>query len=221
MGAVEGMPVGQLLMAGGPVMIPILLCSIIALAIIISKFLYFQRIQTDIYQLKNKIFELVKDNKIKEVIELCDRDPSPVAKILKAGVLKFGCPREEIKEAMEGVSLYEVPHLEKNLNLLATVANVTPLLGFLGTVAGMITIFYTIQSQSASMNPVTPGDLAGGIWQALLTTAAGLMVAIPTFIAYNYCVSRVNTFVLDMERGGTELVNFLCHISESSPENLD
>ena len=221
MGTTEGMSVFQFIMAGGPIMWPILLCSVFALGIIITKLIYLGSIQTDPYELKNKVFALVKDNRIKEAVELCNTNPSPVAKILKAGILKFGCSREEIKETIEGISLFEIPTLEKNLNLSAIIANVCPLLGLLGTVTGMITVFQTIQVRAASLNPVTPGDLAGGIWQALLTTVASLIVSIPAFVGYNYCVSRVNTIVLDMERAATELVNFLCHISESSPMNMD
>jgi biopolymer transport protein ExbB len=205
----------QLIRAGGPIMGPILICSIIALGIIISKLIYFGNIQTDVYELKRKVFALVKENKIKEAIEYCNTNPSPVAKILKAGILKFGGSREEIKETLEGASRFEIPKLEKHLTALATIANVSPLLGLLGTTVGMVTVFQTIQVRAAGMNPITPGDLAGGIWQALLTTVAGLLVAIPVFVAYNYCVSRVSAFILDMERVGTELVNFLCQISES------
>jgi biopolymer transport protein ExbB len=133
---------------------------------------------------------------------------------MKAGLLKYGSPREEIKETMEDVSLFEIPKLERRLNALATIAHVTPLLGLLGTVTGMTGSFHTIQVRSTSLNPVTPGDLAGSIWEALLTTVAGLIVAIPTFVAYNYCVSQVNSHVLEMERAATELLNFLCQLSE-------
>ncbi|MDP2654558.1 MAG: MotA/TolQ/ExbB proton channel family protein [Candidatus Omnitrophota bacterium] len=209
------MNLGHLIVAGGPIMVPIIICSILALAIVLGKLFYFSSISADTVKLKNDVFDLVKNNQIKEAVKLCNDSPSPVAKILKAGVLKFGCPREEIKEAMEDVSLFEIPKLEKRLTALATIANISPLLGLLGTVTGMTGSFHTIQVRAASMNPVTPGDLAGGIWEALLTTVAGLMVAIPAFVAYNYCVSRVNAFILDMERAATELVNFLCHLSES------
>ena len=221
METIGGMNVWQLIAIGGPMMWPILLCSVVAAGTIINKLKYFSRIQTDARSLKNKVFELIKENKIKEAVELCDANPSPVAGILKGGVLKFGCAREEIKEALQEVSLLEIPKLEKGLNLLATIANITPLLGLLGTALGMIVTFYTIQVRTASMDPATPGDLAGGIWQALLTTVAGLVVAIPTFAAYNYCVSRVSSFVLEMERAATELVNFLCQMSESTITNLD
>jgi len=205
----------KLIQAGGPIMAPILLCSLIALGIIIEKLIYFSSIKSNVVDLKTKIFDLIKNNKIKESIQACDNSPAPVAKILKAGIIKFGCSRDEIKEAMEDLSLFEIPKLESRLNALATIAHIAPLLGLLGTVTGMTASFHTIQVRAASLNPVTPGDLAGGIGEALLTTVAGLMVAIPTYVAYNYCVHRINQFILEMERAATELVNFISQLTET------
>ena len=212
---------GQLILRGGPVMVPIILCSILALAIILEKLIYFSSIQTNTTKLKEQVFELIRNDRIKEAIQVCNANPSPVAKILKAGVLKFGHSRDEIKEAMEDVSLFEIPKLEKRFTALATIAHIAPLLGLLGTVTGMTGSFHTIQQRATTSNPVTPGDLAGGIWEALLTTVAGLMVAIPTYVAYRYLISRVNAFVLEMERAATEMVNFLGHINESQSANLE
>jgi len=208
----------KLILAGGPIMAPIILCSVFALGIVIEKLIYFSSIKTDTIKLKNQVFEHVKNNKLKEAVELCEINPAPVARILKAGLLKSGASRDEIKEAIEDVSLFEIPKLERRLNALATIAHVAPLLGLLGTVTGMTGSFHTIQVRSTTLNPVTPGDLAGGIWEALLTTVAGLVVAIPTFVAYNYCISQVNHHVLEMERIATELVNFLSQIAEAESE---
>src|SRR5262249_14591407 len=144
---------------------------------------------------------------IKEAVQLCDQQRAPVAKILRAGLIKYGSSRNDIKESMEDVSLFEIPKLENRLSALATIAHITPLLGLLGTVTGMASCFHTIQVRAASLHPITPGDLAGGIMEALLTTIAGLMIAIPTYVAYNYFVSRINQVVLEMERAGTELAN--------------
>lgn len=210
----------QFLFTGGPIMIPILICSLAALTIIINKWLYFKNSQTDVFRLKKEIFELVKDNKIKKAISLCDTNPSPVAQILKAGLLKFGSPREEIKEDMEYVSSLEIPKLESGLAALVTIANVSPLFGLLGTVMGMIIIFHAIQDRTASMNPLTPADLAGGIWQALITTLAGLVVAIPAFVAYNYFVNRIHNTVVEMERASSELVNLLTRLTESNTSEI-
>lgn len=195
-----------LMKAGGPIMIPILLCSLFALGIVIEKMIYFSSIQTNVAKLKQQIFDNIKSNRISEAIQVCDQNQSPVAKILKAGLIKFNAPKDELKENLEDASLYAIPKLESRLPALATIAHVTPLLGLLGTVTGMTMSFHTIQIRAASLNPVTPGDLAGGIGEALLTTVAGLMVAIPTFIAYNYFVNRINNVVIEMERGATELV---------------
>ncbi|MDP8212184.1 MAG: MotA/TolQ/ExbB proton channel family protein [Candidatus Zapsychrus exili] len=214
-GGIWEMNAWKLILTGGPIMAPILLCSFFALGIVIEKTIYLFSIKTNIGELKKKIFDSIKDNKIKEAMSLCDSNRSPIAKILKAGIIKFGCSREEIKESMEDVSLFEIPKLESRLSALATIAHISPLLGLLGTVTGMTASFHTIQVQAAALNPVTPGDLAGGIGEALLTTVAGLMVAIPTFVAYNYCVNRVNHVILDMERAATELTNFMCQITEA------
>ena len=214
MGGIWEMNAWKLIKAGGPIMAPILLCSLFALGIVIEKLIYFSLIKTNVSQFKVKVFGLVKNNKIKEAVQVCDASRSPVAKVFKAGLIRLGASRETIKESMEDASLFEIPKLESRLSALATIAHICPLLGLLGTVTGMTASFYTIQVRAASLNPVTPGDLAGGIGEALLTTVGGLMVAIPTFVAYNYCVSRVNSFILEMERGATELVNFMCQITE-------
>ncbi len=215
MGGIWEMNAWSLIKSGGPIMAPIILCSVFALGIVIEKLLHFAFIKTNVPRLKRQVFDYIRNNRIKESIELCNTNNSPVAKILKAGILKFGASREEIKESMEDVSLFEIPKLESRLSALATIAHISPLLGLLGTVTGMTASFHTIQVRAASLNPVTPGDLAGGIGEALLTTVAGLMVAIPTFVAYNYFVHRTNHFVLEMERGATELVNFICQVTET------
>ncbi len=204
----------EMMKAGGPIMAPILLCSLLSLIIVIEKLWYLASLNGNTQKLKKEVFEDVKNNNLKEAITKCENAPSPVAKILKSGILKFGSSPEEIKEAMEDVSLYEIPKLENRMGALATIAHIAPLLGLLGTVTGMTGSFYMIQMKANSMNPLTPGDLAGGIWEALITTIAGLMVAIPSYVLYNYYLARINTIILDMERAATELVNFLSQLTE-------
>jgi biopolymer transport protein ExbB len=199
----------NLFLKGGPVMWPILLCSVYAIEIILEKILYLHKINIDTQEFLSKILDKMKRHQIKEALQDCDVTKSPISGILKAGILKYDRTREQIKEAIEDASLYEIPRLEKNLTALATIAHISPLLGLLGTVTGMVRCFQVIQSKATALHPVTPGDLAGGIWEALLTTVFGLIVAIPTFTAYNYLVSRINTFILEMEKASTELVNFL------------
>jgi len=199
----------QTFLAGGPVMWPILLCSIFALAIIIERIWYLRRIQMDTRQFLNKILDKMKRHQVKEALEICEAKKNPISRILKAGILKYDRGRQQIKEAIEDAVLYEEPYLEKNMGVLATIAAISPLLGLLGTVVGMVRCFQVIQAKSISLQPVSPGDLAGGIWEALLTTVAGLIVAIPTYVVYNYLVNRINSFILEMEKASTELVNFL------------
>lgn len=199
----------KLFNSGGPIMWPILICSIWALAVVIERLWFLNRIKIDADRFLRSVLEKVKQHKIKEALSDCDTTKSPIGQILRAGILKEGRSRQEIKEAIEDAALYEVPLVERNLNVLATIAHVSPLLGLLGTVTGMVTCFQTIQVKATSTHPLSPGDLAGGIWEALLTTVFGLVVAIPAFIAYNYLVSRVNSIILDMERASAELVNLL------------
>ena len=215
MGGIWEMNAWELIMAGGPIMVPILFCSFFAFGIVIEKLVYFGSININISELKKQIFELIKSNNIKEAVQLCDQQRSPVAKILRAGLIRYGSSRDAIKESMEEVSLYEIPKLESRLGALVTIAHLSPLLGLLGTVTGLTGCFHTIKVRAASLNPITPGDLAGGIEEALLTTVAGLLVAVPAFVTYNYLVSRTNQYVLEMERAATDLVNFMCQITET------
>jgi biopolymer transport protein ExbB len=199
----------EVIQKGGPVMYPIVFCSIFSLAVVLERIYHLYRAKIDTREFMDQIANILRRERIKEAIQMCDATPGPIAHILKAGILKHDRSRQEIKEAIEDAALHEIPRLEKNLGILATVAHIAPLLGLLGTVTGMVRCFQVVQDKSASLNPVNPGDLAGGIWEALLTTVAGLVVAIPTFVAYNYLVSRVDGFVLDMERSATELINLL------------
>ena len=199
----------EFMQKGGPIMWPILLCSVISFAIVIERLLRLRQEQIDTKTFMEQISKSLKRNKVMEALDLCDRTGGPIAGILKAGILKHDRPRNEIREAIEDASIHEVPRLERNLPVLATVAQVAPLLGLLGTVTGLVKAFQVIESKATMLNPVNPGDLAGGIWEALLATTFGLCVAIPTYVAYNYLVSRVDGFVLDMERSATDLMNIL------------
>ncbi|HNX80671.1 MAG TPA: MotA/TolQ/ExbB proton channel family protein [Candidatus Omnitrophota bacterium] len=199
----------QLFLAGGPMMFPLVLCSIVAVTIIIEKSVMLWRISQDSQELLSALLEKVKRHQIKEALELCEKSKTPVSHVLKAGILKYDRSRPQIKEAIEDASLYEIPQLERNLPILATVAHIAPLLGLLGTVLGMVKCFYEAQSRAQSAGVFTALDLSGGLWQALVTTAFGLAVAILAFVAYNYFVAKVNACILDMEKSSTELVNFL------------
>jgi biopolymer transport protein ExbB len=199
----------DLIVKGGPLMFLILLCSIIALAVVLEKLWQLRRAEINTEDFMEDIAETLKRNKIVEAIDKCNAMPGPIAQILKAGILKHDRPRVEIKDAIEDAGLHEVPRLEKNLSALATIAHISPLLGLLGTVTGMVRSFQVIELKATALMSVNPGDLAGGIWEALITTVAGLAVAIPTYVAYNFLVSKVDGFVLEMEKSATDVINIL------------
>jgi len=195
-------------------MVPIFLCSVFSLAIILERLLFYLNLRFNVLALVNQILELVRKNKITEAIDICEKKPFHVTNILKSGLTHYEEAKDVIREAMENASLYEIPKLEKNLNFLSTIAHVSPLLGLLGTVVGLVKCFYIIEQKTVSAGLVNPSDLAGGIWEALLTTVAGLCVAIPSYIMYNYFVHKVNLVTLEAERAATEFLEFL-------PQNRD
>jgi biopolymer transport protein ExbB len=190
---------------GGPLMWLILLNGIIAIGIYLEKWFSYHRAHIHTTDFLNGIRNALKRGNVTESVALCEETPGPVAEVVKAGINNRERPREEIREAMEDAARIEIARLERRLVVLATIAQITPLLGFLGTVFGMITMFKVIQLQQLP----SPGQLAGGVWEALLTTAGGLVVAVPTYVGYNYLVSRVQNIVLDMERAANEMISFL------------
>lgn len=204
----------KLFLAGGPVMWPLLICSILALGVFVEKIWFFSQVNRNTQKIKTEVFQNLKVNKVKEAVSLCDINDSPMAKVLKSGILKFGASRADMKEAMEDAGYFEIPRLEGRLSALATIANISPLLGLLGTVAGITGSFHTISSRANSSNPMSQSELVGGIGEALITTLAGLMVAIAAFIFYNYCLSRVKRITFDMEKGASEMVEFLAQMTE-------
>ncbi|MFH1380613.1 MAG: MotA/TolQ/ExbB proton channel family protein [Candidatus Omnitrophota bacterium] len=205
----------EIIFKGGPIMGLIILCSMLAFAVFLERMWHLRNAKIDTKKFMQDIAGKVKNNKVMEALDMCNATKGPIARILKSGIMKYDRQRTDIKEAIEDAGVHEVPLLERNLGVLATIAHISPLLGLLGTVVGMLKAFQIIEVKAMSMMPVNPGDLAGGIWEALITTVAGLSVAIPTYVAYNYLVSRVDNFVLDMEKSATELVNILSDQRES------
>ena len=199
----------DMIQKGGPVMYLIMILSVIAFGIVLERIYSFNRARVDSQKFMDEIIKHLKRNKIIEAIEMCNQTPGPIAHIIKAGILKHDRSKPEIREAIDEAAQLEIPRMEKHLPIIATIAHITPLLGLLGTVSWMIKAFQIIQAKAVTMTPVNPGDLSGGIWEALLATLAGLAVAIPTYVAYNYLVNQVDSLVYDMERSATDLVNLL------------
>jgi len=202
----ESMTLWDIVKTGGILIIPIFICSIIVVAVAVERYLAYRRNSINIPQFMMKIRYPLSRGDIVSAINECTMVKSPVTAVIKAGLEKAKFGREHIKEAMETAGNTETYHLEKNLSVLATLAGITPLIGFLGTVTGMIKAFMKIQQLAGNVNADV---LAGGIWEAMVTTAAGLTVGIPALILYNYYITRVRGFVYQMETAGDEVLDIV------------
>lgn len=190
---------------GGFLMYPIFICSLIAITIFFERMFYLKSIKTKSKRFVLRVKDLVKKGSIELAISACRKSPTPISQIMLAGLMKFGRGRDEMKEAIEDTANQEIPILERNLSTLSTIGNITPLLGLLGTVFGMVKAFNVI----AVMGVGKPEALAGGISEALLTTAFGLSIAIPTIVVYNYLSHRVDKLIRDMEINCVDLIDLL------------
>ena len=200
---------------GGPLMWLILLDGLLAVGVFLERWLYYHRAQIHVADFVNGIRNSLKRGNVIEAIATCDETAGPVAQVVKAALISHDRSRDEIREAVQDVARGEVTRLERRLVVLATVAQVTPLIGFLGTVLGMIQMFKVIQETQLP----NPGQLAGGVWEALLPAAGGLMVAIPAYVAYNYLVGRVQHLVQDMEWAANDIVGFLSRQDQAEPSS--
>ena len=190
---------------GGVVMIPILACSVIALAIVIERFINLTEGKVIPKDFFVRIKGLLLEGHINEALSICSKSNKPIAKIIEAGIMKYYFGRDEIKEAIEDAGRHEIASVEKYLNILSTIAGVAPLLGLLGTVTGMIKVFNII-----SLGGIGKAEeLAGGIGEALITTAAGLSIAIPTLVFHNIFSERADRLILKMEKSSMELTEIL------------
>lgn len=196
----------DLFLKGGILMYPILFCSILAVVIIIERFMVLRRASIDAGQFMMKLRSVLQRGDIMAGVNFCSKTPAPIASILKKGLLKYPEGHDRVREAIENAGKEETFKLEHRLGILASLAGIAPLLGFLGTVTGMIEAFRTIEQLSGAVNP---SDLAGGIWEALLTTAFGLMIGIPAYGFYNYFVNRVGRFVFEMESASEEFIDLV------------
>ncbi len=195
----------------------ILLCSIVALAIILERFLALYHAEIDTTHFLAEITRAVKTRKFTHAEQLCDQNPSPIARVTKTGMRMYGQGRADILESMQEVVSSEIPPLQQHTPLLGSIAHTSLLLGLLGTVTGLIRYFQIIQLKATTLNPVAPGDLAGGIWEALLNTAFGLLVAIPTYAMYNYLAHRTNAQANQLDATATYLARLLAEEHSESP----
>lgn len=194
----------KLMSDGGPVMWVILVCAVLGLFIFLIKVFQFHRDEISVRELMRGLFNVLQRNGVVEALTLCDHTPGPVARLLSAGILAKQRGDKDIRNAMDDAAMDELPKLERYIALLGTLSYVTMLLGLLGTVLGMLEAFEVIQASEY----FSAGAIGAPLAQALLTTAAGLTVAIPGHIAYTYLTIRVETITLDMEKAVLELTGF-------------
>ena len=188
---------------GGIFMYPLLFFSVLAATVAIERFIVFSKAKLNVSDFLTKIRKaLLVNRNVKEAIKICEQSKGPVASVMKAGLLRYGHPREDVEKTIENAALYELDRLEKRLGVLATTANVAPMLGFLGTVAGMIKSFATLAEQGLT----NPAAVAVGISEALITTATGLIIAIPAQLVYNWYTTKITRFVRDIETASNMLV---------------
>jgi biopolymer transport protein ExbB len=193
---------------GGLMMYALVLCSLVALGVIIAKAYTLWIAHRDTDRIISEVEELVDAGRVGEAIQRCAETPGPTAAILLAGLRRIEDGRvrsAELEQVISTTGTIELGFLERGLVILATIANVAPLMGFLGTVAGMIMAFASIELAG----DVDATLVAGGIKVALLTTATGLLIAIPTNIGYNFFVTRIDKLIVDMEQGAQQLLNLV------------
>ncbi|MBV9672538.1 MAG: MotA/TolQ/ExbB proton channel family protein [Verrucomicrobia bacterium] len=191
---------------GGPLMWLIFFCSVVSAAVFVERLIYFHRIAIDTGEFLRGLAKLVRKGNIAEARIECQATSVPVTRVIYAVIVRYYLPRSELREIVREAGQLEVPRLEHNIGILLAIIYVCPLLGLLGTVSGLIQAFVQL---SANNGYATLADVSGGIYQSLLTTAAGLAITIPTVLAYCFLSARLNSLLHEMERAGIETINLL------------
>lgn len=207
-----------LFVKGGPVMYPIVLGSILALALFLERIWSMRRERVIPPPFRGRVRSLVREGKLSEAEVLCQENASSLANIVGAALKESNKSRGEIKEVVNEVGRREVATLERYVEFLGTIAAVEPLMGLLGTVTGLIRAFQRVEALADKGGGVNPGALAAGIWEALITTAAGLVVAIPAYLGYRYLQARVTSLVVEMEEDSMELAELIAEKSNGGGE---
>ncbi len=196
----------EVLSQGGILMIPLFILSILAIYVIAERWRFVNNSQMEVDPFLNNIEALLKSGDQARALDHCDKYNKPLARILKSGIRRLGRPLRDIEEAIHNAGKKEIYGLETRMNWLATIAGVAPLVGFTGTVTGMIRAFMDIQALQGNVNPSV---LAGGIWEALITTATGLIVGIIAYGFYNYLIGKINRMVFELENASADFIDML------------
>lgn len=202
---VEGINILDMLIKGGPIMIPIALCSIIAVYIMIERYFSIKKK----FKINDNFMSSIKDNvvngNIAAALNLCRTNPTPVAKMVEKGLIRIGKPLKDIEASMENVGNLEISKAEKNLGVLGIIAGVAPMLGFIGTIMGVITIFHSI----AATDNFSISIVAGGLYQKMITSLAGLVVGVFSYSGYHMLMMMVDRLTFRIEAAVIEFVDIL------------
>lgn len=201
----------QLIQHGGPVMFVLFVCSIIALGVFIERMFYFKRSRMNVSEYLAGVLALVRRHSYGEAIVRCEEGHGPVVSVVRTAIYKRHLAPGELREIVREIAQLEIPHLEANISLLGTIGYIAPLLGLFGTVEGMIKAFEQINRTSGT---ASVAELSAGIYIALITSAAGLAVAIPCYLAHNFLVAQVHAITADMERAGIETIHTLTDLPQ-------
>jgi len=196
----------EILQKGGPLMWIILLCSVVALGVFFERLLYLHKASIRVGELLGGLSLLIRTGRIDEALGECSATSGPVARILQAALLRPGEERVVLQSITADAALLEIPKLERNLPILATLAYTTPMVGLLGTILGLLDAFLVV---SGNGGYATSAELSHSVYESLLNATAGLAVAIPAYLGHSYLTSLVNDIIHDMERAGIEVVNLL------------
>ena len=211
----------EFLAKGGVVMIPIALCSVIALTVFLERLWALQRQRVLPVQFISLLKKAVREGRWERARSLCDSNESTVSRVARAGLRYINRRREIVRDALQEAGRREISYLERFLPALGAIASIAPLLGLLGTVTGMIKVFGRVAEEYDKGGDVNAGMLANGIWEALITTAAGLTVAIPAFLMFRFLMSRIDRYVVELESFSSELTDVIVHDDETPSDNSE
>ncbi len=202
---VDKLTLWELIQQGGFLMIPIALLSLITLFIFVERFIVLQRAGKSPDNLLNNVRDQIQNGKVDSALMLCKSNTTPDARMLEKGISRMGLTVDEIEKAMEGVGKKELSRIEKNVGILAVIAGISPMFGFVGTITGVIKIFYNISLQ----DNISIGAISGGLYEKMITSAAGLIVGILAFVLYHYLNYQVDRIAKRMEATGLDFIDML------------
>ena len=206
----------EIIVRGGVTTWIILAIALLALFLVLERFLSLRRAQIDVQDFLPGVINTLRTQDVKQAVIICDESPGPAARIVRQAIIHAQDGREAMHQATREAALSELPRLERCMNILLVIAHVAPMLGLLGTVNGMISVFQDIDASGT--NTFLPlSNMADGIWQALISTAAGMTVAIPTYISYNLFREQIDNVLVEMDKAAVEIIHFLCVQPQSLP----